>query len=144
MKELVDSLPCNPCAQSESEASKYTECPVWLHPALPVLKEQIPSSYKTLFPFNLITPGSLSSNWRHETFSGNCSRGKVLCDYRIAGSSHWLSQVVLDPGSTRHPPWGAWKIVHCLGPFPRAATQNFGTSSELMSLSVLPCPHLQT
>lgn len=89
------------------------------------------------FLFNLIRPGSLPSNWRHKTFVGNSSQCKALCDYRIfalvQSSGSWSQQHMRSPGC-------ALKIVHCLGPVPRAATQNLGTSSEVMHLSVLPCP----
>lgn len=92
---------------------------------------------KTLFLFNLIRPGSLPSNWRHKTFVENSSQCKALCDYRIfalvQSSGSWSQQHMRSPGC-------ALKIAHCLGPVPRAATQNLGTSSEVMHLSVLPCP----
>lgn len=111
------------------------------HPVVPVLKEQISGPYKTLFLFHLITPGSLPSNWRHKTFVGNSSECKALCDYRIfalvQSSGSWSQQHMRSPGR-------ALKIVYCLGPVPRAATQNLGTSSDVMHLSVLPCPHGQS
>ena len=116
-------------------------CTPQLHPAVPVLKEQTSGSYKTFFLFNLITPGSLPSKWRHKTFVGNSSQCKALCDYSIfalaQSSGSWPQQHMKPSG-------GVLKIVYCLGPVPRAATQNLRTSSEVMRLSVLPCPHLQS